>query len=92
MAKRWQRAKMYLNGMDYTITQEMDKENRPLFRVYKAWREYSRERNIDHKVQIGKESNFFQALMDITSDATKKPLVMIPTEYLKELQSLKTAQ
>lgn len=92
MAKKWQRAKMYLNGMDYTITQEMDKENRPLFRVYKAWREHGRARNIDHKVQIGKENNFFQALMDITSDATKKPLVMIPTEYLKELQSLKTAQ
>lgn len=92
MAKRWQRVKMYLNGMDYTITQEMDKENRPLFRVYKAWREHGRERNIDHKVQIGKESNFFQALMDITSDAAKKPMVMIPTEYLKELQSLKTAQ
>lgn len=83
---------MYLNGMDYTITQEMDKENRPLFRVYKAWREHDRESYTDHKIQIGKESNFFQALMDITSDATKKPLVMIPTEYLKELQSLKTAQ
>lgn len=89
MAKRWQRAKMYIGGMDYTITQEIDKENYPLFRVYKAWTEYGNDRNTDHKIQIGKERNFYQALMDITSDVTKKPMSMIPTAYLKELQGLR---
>ncbi len=89
MAKRWQRAKMYVNGKDYTITQEMDKDNYPLFRVYKAWTECGRERNIDHKIQIGKENNFTQALMDITSDVCNKPMSMIPTAYLKELQGLR---
>ena len=89
MAKRWQRAKMYIGGMDYTITQEMDKENYPLFRVYRAWTEYGKDRNIDHKIQIGKERNFYQALMDITSDVSKKPMSMIPTAYLKELQGLR---
>lgn len=89
MAKRWQRAKMYIGGMDYTITQEMDKDNNPLFRVYKAWTEYGRDCNTDHKIQIGKERNFYQALMNITSDVTKKPMSMIPTAYLKELQGLR---
>lgn len=87
-----QMAKVYLGGNTYTVIAEMDKDSGRviMFRVYKAWNEYRPGTwPLKHKVQIGKENNLFQALMDITGDIMKKPMVMIPTEYLKELQALK---
>ena len=86
--------KIYLGGKTYTVVAELDDDAGVVtaFRVYKAWSEYKGDGFYKkHKNLVSKETNLFQALMSITSDFSGKQMVMIPAEYLKELQSLRTA-
>jgi len=95
MAKRTQIAKIELGFNTYTVVKESD-GNSPsgyTLRSYKSWEEYRPgSYNKKHKALIGKSTNFFQALMDITSDIGRKQMVMVPADYLKELQALRQAQ
>ena len=95
MAKRMQMVKIELGFNTYTVVKESD-GNSPsgyTLRSYKSWEEYRPgSYNKKHKVLIGKSTNFFQALMDITSDIGRKQMVMVPADYLKELQALRQAQ
>lgn len=93
MAYRTQIAKIDWLGNTYTITKEIDKNASQgvfTFRIYRAWNEY-REGTypLRHKKQIGKTSALFPALMAIVNDICRKEMVMIPAQYLKELQALR---
>lgn len=92
MAKRTQITKIEVNRMTYTITREQNNDSLSgfVYRTYKAWNEYIPDYGCKkHKVLIDKSTNFFQALMDITSDIGRKQMVMVPADYLKELQALR---
>ena len=92
MAKRIQITKIEVGGKTYTISRELDEHSPSGYthRSYKAWNEYLPGYGCKkHKVLIDKSTNFFQALMDITSDIGRKQMVMVPAEYLKELQALR---
>lgn len=92
MAKRLQIAKIQLGWNTYTIAREFLDETctRATYIVHKAYSEWSEANGRkDHKVLVAKESSPYMALMAITSDFSNKQMVMVPADYLKELQALR---